>query len=344
MTQNNNLTTGQIYDAVIPKERRGEYLGATVQVIPHITDEIKAARPRRRRRASTSLIVEIGGTVGDIESLPFLEAIRQLRDRARRRRTRISVHVTLVPYIAAAGELKTKPTQHSVKELREIGIQPRRPALPRGAAAPAAAQGEDRAVLQRRRRTRVIAAPDVDCIYELPVRFRDEGLDDKIAELLNIWSRGARSGRVAARRRAHQAAHPRQGRDRRRRQVRAPARLVQEPQRGAGPRRRSPTTRAWSCATSTPRRSSATAPPRCSPASTASWSRAASAIAGSRARSWRSATRARPGCPSSASASACRSRSSSSRATSAGSAARTRPSSPTRRRTRSSTSCPTSAA
>src|ERR1700712_4964990 len=121
LTRANNFTTGRIYDAVISKERRGEYLGATVQVIPHITDEIKA-RVREVSAGADLSIVEIGGTVGDIESLPFLEAVRQLRVELGPQNT-ISVHVTLVPWIAAAGELKTKPTQHSVKELPGLGLQ-----------------------------------------------------------------------------------------------------------------------------------------------------------------------------------------------------------------------------
>ena len=125
MTRSNNFTTGRIYEAVISKERRGEYLGATVQVIPHITDEIKArVRDAVDDPAHPDVaIIEIGGTVGDIESLPFLEAIRQLKIEAGPNNA-ISMHVTLVPYIETAGELKTKPTQHSVKEMREIGIQP----------------------------------------------------------------------------------------------------------------------------------------------------------------------------------------------------------------------------
>src|SRR6187402_2987845 len=122
LTRNHNLTTGRIYQAVISKERRGEYLGATVQVIPHITDEIKK-RVYEATDGSDIAIIEIGGTVGDIESLPFLEAIRQLKIEAGPQNA-ISMHVTLVPYIETAGELKTKPTQHSVKEMREIGIQP----------------------------------------------------------------------------------------------------------------------------------------------------------------------------------------------------------------------------
>ncbi|HEX3344211.1 MAG TPA: CTP synthase, partial [Polyangiaceae bacterium] len=122
MTRSNNFTTGRIYEAVISKERRGEYLGATVQVIPHITDEIKA-RVRDAAEGVDVAILEIGGTAGDIESLPFLEAIRQMKLEAGWQNA-LSIHVTLVPYIATAGELKTKPTQHSVNELRRIGIHP----------------------------------------------------------------------------------------------------------------------------------------------------------------------------------------------------------------------------
>ena len=122
MKKSNNFTTGQVYESVITKERRGDYLGGTVQVIPHITDEIKAKIHAGAGNAEVA-IVEIGGTVGDIESLPFLEAIRQMRSNLGRRNV-MYVHLSYVPYIATAGEIKTKPTQHSVKELREIGIQP----------------------------------------------------------------------------------------------------------------------------------------------------------------------------------------------------------------------------
>jgi CTP synthase len=122
LSQSNNITTGRIYQNVITKERRGEYLGSTVQVVPHITDEIKSSM-RRVAPENDVVIVEIGGTVGDIESLPFLEAIRQFRH-VFGRENAIFIHLTLVPYIAAAGEVKTKPTQHSVRELMEIGIQP----------------------------------------------------------------------------------------------------------------------------------------------------------------------------------------------------------------------------
>ena len=152
MTKANNFTTGRIYDSVIAKERRGEYLGATIQVIPHITDEIKA-RVREATRDVDVAIVEVGGTVGDIESLPFLEAVRQLRVEVGPQNS-VSVHVTLVPHIAAAGELKTKPTQHSVKELLGLGIQPEILLCRVDRELPRKLKREDRALLQRARRRR----------------------------------------------------------------------------------------------------------------------------------------------------------------------------------------------
>lgn len=185
----NNYTTGRIYDAVISKERRGEYLGGTVQVIPHITDEIKRCI-RSVGNDVDVVIVEVGGTIGDIESLPFLEAIRQFKAEAGKENA-IYIHLTLVPYIATAGEVKTKPTQHSVKELRSIGIQPDillcrtdrflSPDIKRKIAL-FCNVGEDA----------VITAKDVDCIYEVPLVFHKEGLDDKICELLHIWTRAPR--------------------------------------------------------------------------------------------------------------------------------------------------------
>jgi CTP synthase len=186
LTRASNVTTGRIYQAVIEKERRGQYLGATVQVIPHITDEIKS-----RIVAGTSdadiAIIEIGGTVGDIESLPFLEAIRQIKLDVGPQNA-ISVHVTLVPHIAAAGELKTKPTQHSVREMREIGIQPDillcrcdRP-IGRGLK-------EKIALFSNVPVNAVISTVDVACIYELPLVLHAEGLDQEICDRLNIWSR-----------------------------------------------------------------------------------------------------------------------------------------------------------
>jgi len=186
LTRQANVTTGRIYEAVITKERRGEYLGATVQVIPHITDEIKA-RIREATDGADMAIIEIGGTVGDIESLPFLEAIRQLKLEAGTENA-LSVHVTLVPHIPTAGELKTKPTQHSVREMREIGIQPDilicrcdRP-IPRGLK-------EKIALFSNVAVDSVISAVDVGCIYELPLVLHAEGLDGQVAERLNIWSR-----------------------------------------------------------------------------------------------------------------------------------------------------------
>jgi CTP synthase len=186
LTRANNFTTGRIYDAVISKERRGEYLGATVQVIPHITDEIKA-RVREVAAGVDVAIVEIGGTVGDIESLPFLEAVRQLRIELGTQNT-VSVHVTLVPWIGAAGELKTKPTQHSVKELLGLGIQPE---------ILICRVDRELPIDQKRKighftnvaMDAVIAATDVTCIYELPIRLHKEGLDQQLVERLNIWSR-----------------------------------------------------------------------------------------------------------------------------------------------------------
>jgi CTP synthase len=185
----NNFTTGKIYDAVINKERRGDYLGGTVQVIPHITDEIK--RSIQLVAGSVDVvIVEIGGTIGDIESLPFLEAIRQFRTDAGKENV-IYIHLTLVPYIGTAGELKTKPTQHSVKELRSIGIQPDI-LLCRTDRYLSKDLKSKIALFCNVSEDAVITAKDVDCIYEVPLIFHKEGLDDKIVELLKIWTRAPR--------------------------------------------------------------------------------------------------------------------------------------------------------
>ncbi|WP_053232989.1 CTP synthase [Sandaracinus amylolyticus] len=186
MTRANNFTTGRIYDAVISKERRGEYLGATIQVIPHITDEIKARVIDVASRADVA-IVEVGGTVGDIESLPFLEAVRQLRHEAGPQNA-ISVHVTLVPNIAAAGELKTKPTQHSVKELLGLGIQPEI-LICRTEKQLSRSIKEKIAHFCNVPVGAVISAPDVSVIYELPIALHAEKIDEQITERLNIWSR-----------------------------------------------------------------------------------------------------------------------------------------------------------
>jgi CTP synthase len=189
MTRANNYTTGRIYNTVIQKERRGEYLGKTVQVIPHITDEIKAVI-REAAGGADIIIVEVGGTVGDIESLPFLEAIRQMKYDVGGENV-VYVHLTLVPYIAAAGELKTKPTQHSVKELREIGIQPDI-LLCRSDREISRDMKDKIALFCNVDPSAVFTARDVSSIYEVPLRLHQEGLDDKLAELFNIWSRAPR--------------------------------------------------------------------------------------------------------------------------------------------------------
>ena len=186
LSQLNNFTTGRIYDAVIRKERKGEYLGKTVQVIPHITDEIKGAIMQAAHGVDL-LIVEIGGTVGDIESLPFLEAIRQFRFDVGRENC-LYIHLTLVPFIPTAGELKTKPTQHSVGKLREIGIQPDL-LLCRTDRALSKELKAKIALFCNIAADCVITARDVESIYEVPSAFHAEGLDEKIVELLNIWTR-----------------------------------------------------------------------------------------------------------------------------------------------------------
>src|SRR5687767_5307555 len=188
LSQANNWTTGRIYLSVIDKERRGDYLGKTIQVIPHITDEIKAAvRKVTDTHQPDLLIVEIGGTVGDIESLPFLEAIRQLRLQLEPRDT-VFVHLTLLPFIKTAGEIKTKPTQHSVMKMREIGIQP--DILVCRTEAPISRSSRDKlAMFTNVRPDSVMSLPDQDSIYKVPLVLQAEGLDDKICDLLNIWSR-----------------------------------------------------------------------------------------------------------------------------------------------------------
>ncbi|UCD70656.1 MAG: CTP synthase [Syntrophobacterales bacterium] len=185
MGRQNNYTTGQIYDAVISKERRGEYLGGTVQVIPHITDEIKGKVLDLADNVDL-VIVEVGGTVGDIESLPFLEAIRQLQSNLGRENTAY-IHLTLVPFIETAGELKTKPTQHSVKALREIGIQPDI-ILCRTSRFLTPQVKEKISLFCNVEKEAVITAKDVESIYEVPIVFHQEGLDDRLVEMLNIWT------------------------------------------------------------------------------------------------------------------------------------------------------------
>ncbi|PYM83622.1 MAG: CTP synthetase, partial [Candidatus Rokuibacteriota bacterium] len=186
VTRDHNITTGKVYHSVITKERRGDYLGRTVQVIPHITDEIKAMI-RKVGAGQDVVIVEVGGTVGDIEGLPFLEAIRQLKKDVGKENV-LYVHLTLVPFIQAAAELKTKATQHSVKELRAIGIQPdvllcrTDRYLPPGIKSKIAlfCDVEEEAV---------ITAKDVDTVYEVPLVFHREGLDSIIVKGLGLEDR-----------------------------------------------------------------------------------------------------------------------------------------------------------
>jgi CTP synthase len=187
--KNNNYTTGKIYHSVITKERRGDYLGGTVQVIPHITDEIKTAVKNVAEDVDVA-IIEIGGTIGDIESLPFLEAIRQFRADVGKEHV-IYIHLTLVPYISTAGEVKTKPTQHSVKELRSIGIQPDI-LLCRTDRFLSSGIKKKIALFCNVSEDAVITAKDVNCIYEVPLVFHQEGLDNKIVDLLHIWTRAPR--------------------------------------------------------------------------------------------------------------------------------------------------------
>ncbi|HKT06892.1 MAG TPA: CTP synthase [Gemmatimonadaceae bacterium] len=183
LSQSNNVTTGRVYLNVISKERRGEYLGSTVQVIPHITDEIKAAM-KRIAPDNDVVIVEIGGTVGDIESLPFLEAIRQFRHEIGRENA-LFVHLTLVPFISAAGEVKTKPTQHSVRELMEIGIQP--DMLICRAERPLSEDVKRKiALFCNVDFGSVIESRDVPTIYEIPLSFAEQGLDDRVVTRLGL--------------------------------------------------------------------------------------------------------------------------------------------------------------
>jgi CTP synthase len=195
MSRLNNYTSGRIYHSVISKERRGEYLGKTVQVIPHITDEIKASI-RQTAQGFDVIIVEVGGTVGDIESLPFLEAIRQMRYDVGAGNA-IYIHLTLLPYISAAGEVKTKPTQHSVMKLREIGIQP--DVLLCRTDREISKELKDKIAMFCNVDTgNVFTSPDVKSIYELPLELHRQGLDERLAELLNIWSRAPRLERWEA--------------------------------------------------------------------------------------------------------------------------------------------------
>src|SRR5215210_7736246 len=185
LSQANNWTTGRIYLSVIEKERRGDYLGKTIQVIPHVTNEIKeAVRAVAEQDNADVVIVEIGGTVGDIESLPFLEAIRQMGNEEGAGNA-LFIHVTLVPFIAAAGELKTKPTQHSVRELREIGIAPDI-LLCRSDRSLSLDLRRKIALFCNVQANAVISALDVSTIYEVPIAFHEQGLDDLIVKNLHL--------------------------------------------------------------------------------------------------------------------------------------------------------------
>lgn len=188
MTKKNNFTSGRVYANVIQKERHGDYLGKTVQVIPHITDEIKRCIQEGANEADVAL-VEIGGTVGDIESLPFLEAIRQMRMKLGANNT-LFLHLTLLPYIPTAGEIKTKPTQHSVKELRSIGIQPDILACRSETPIPDEIR-EKIALFTNVEERGVISMIDVPCIYEIPLLLHQQGLDDLIIEKLQIKTNDA---------------------------------------------------------------------------------------------------------------------------------------------------------
>jgi CTP synthase len=183
LTRDNNFTTGSIYAEVLRRERRGDYLGGTVQVIPHVTDEIKR-RIRKVTEGVDVLIVEIGGTVGDIESQPFLEAIRQLRLEVGPSKT-LFIHLTYVPYLSKAGEIKTKPTQHSVKEFRSIGLQPDILVCRSEQPLPRSARGKI-ALFTNVEERAVISSWDVDTIYQAPLMLHDEGLDDYVVERLGL--------------------------------------------------------------------------------------------------------------------------------------------------------------
>ncbi len=285
MSRANNATTGRIYLNVINKERQGEYLGKTVQVIPHITDEIKRII-LNSAEGTDIVIVEVGGTVGDIESLPFLEAIRQMKYDVGGENA-LYIHLTLVPYISTAHEVKTKPTQQSVMKLREIGIQP--DILLCRTDRQLSKEIKDKiALFCSVEPGSVFTAADVQTIYELPLALHEEGLDDRVAELLNIWSRAPRLDKWEKIVKA----------------IKEPSREVRSTRRWSTAA--SPTTRGFRSTTSTRRRSSSWARTPCCSTPMPSWCRADSASAAPRERSRRSATRASARFPFSESAWACR--------------------------------------
>ncbi|KXG44678.1 CTP synthase [Tepidibacillus decaturensis] len=190
LSKNNNVTTGKIYSTVITKERRGDYLGGTVQVIPHITNEIKERLVRAAKETNADIVItEIGGTVGDIESLPFLEAIRQMKSEVGRENV-MYIHVTLIPYIAAAGELKTKPTQHSVKELRSIGIQPNVIVCRTEHTLSEDIKGKI-ALFCDIEKEAVVEALDADTLYDVPLMLQAQGLDEYVVRHLKLDTKPA---------------------------------------------------------------------------------------------------------------------------------------------------------
>ena len=301
-TRQDNITTGRIYQDILAKERRGDYLGATIQVIPHVTNAIKDFI-RDGNDGFDFVLCEIGGTVGDIEGLPFFEAIRQLGNELPRNHA-IYIHLTLLPFIPSAGELKTKPTQHSVKELRSIGIQPDILLCRTDRPIP---ESERRklALFCNVRESAVIEARDVDNIYAVPEAYSAEGLDAR------CW-RPSASSRGSARSRAlapDQRAHPQSGRrrhHRHRRQIHRHEGRLQIADRGALARRHRQQGEGQSRLDRVRGVREAKTRRRSSNTSTAFWCRAASASAAPKEKSARRNSRASATCRISASASACR--------------------------------------
>ena len=326
-----NVTAGGVYDTVIRRERRGDYLGGTVQVVPHITDEIKQRVALIAESSDVDFVItEIGGTVGDIESLPFLEAIRQFPVDVGRRRC-MYIHLTLVPYIGHAGELKTKPTQHSVNELRRIGIAP--DMLMCRSEGPLSSEIRKKiALFASLPMDAVASARDVDDIYKVPLVFAEQGVDDFILDHFAMQAPGAGARGLARADRARRTGQRRRSRSRSSASTSSsPTPTCRCPRRCVTPAR----CRVGACGSSgsTPSiwRIPARTPPRGWRRRTASSSRAGSAGAGSRARSPRRRSRASGASRIWASAWACRSRWRSSRATSPAWRAPTRPSSTWRR-------------
>ena len=287
--KSDNITTGRIYQDILAKERRGDYLGGTVQVIPHVTDAIKQFVTSGNEGVDF-VLVEIGGTVGDIEGLPFFEAIRQLGNELPRGSS-IFIHLTLMPYIPSAGELKTKPTQHSVKELRSIGIQPDI-LLCRSDREVPRPERRKIALFCNVREEAVIQALDVASIYDVPLAYHREGLDTQVLDAFGITG-APKPDLVALGDDLAQHRHTgRRGDDRHRRQVHGPQGRLQIADRGAGPRRHRQPRQGAASNGSRARSSSARTPRPIWKACTASSCPAASASAAPRARSSRRSSRA----------------------------------------------------